>query len=287
LVRGTVKTLLADHEVYVADWHNARDVPADAGPFGLDDYVQHIIDFLEEIGSDTHIVAVCQPCVAVLAAAAIMAEDDRPAQPKSIILIAGPVDARVNPGPVNEFATKYSARTLERLAITTVPWPHAGAGRRVYPGFYQVMGFMGMAPRRHLSAFASLFVDLAKGHDAEAARTRDFYEEYFAVLDIAAEFYLDTTTVVFQGHHLARGEMVWKGRKVDPAAITSALMTIEGENDEFCPPGQTQAAHDLCPNIPTERKHQLLQEGVGHYGVFSGSSFENKVYPEIRAFFAG
>jgi polyhydroxyalkanoate depolymerase len=286
LVRSTVRTLLPDHEVYVADWHNARDVPADAGPFGLDEYIEHLMGFLREIGPGTHMLAVCQPCVPVLAAAALMAEDGDPAEPQSVILMAGPVDARVNPGPVNDFATKTSPKLIERAAITTVPWPHRGHGRRVYPGFLQIVGFMGMAPGRHVSAFKGLFRDIATGADGDAQRTISFYDEYFAVLDIAAEFYLETSRAIFRDHDLARGELRWRGRQVDPGAISSALLTIEAENDEICPPGQTFAAQELCTGIPAERKRHHLQPGVGHYGVFSGSRFEQDIYPEIRRFIA-
>lgn len=286
LVRGTISTLLPDHDVYVADWHNARDVPVSAGRFGLDDYIEHLIDFLAEIGPGAHLMAVCQPCVAAIAAAAIMAEDDHPAQPRSLVLLAGPVDARINCGPVNRYAQKQTAEALEKRAIVTVPWPHAGAGRRVYPGFLQVLGFMGMAPKRHLSAFAGLARDVARGRDDDADRTKTFYKEYFAVLDIAAEFYLETARAVFIDHDLARGELEWRGRRVDPAAIRTALMTVEAENDEMCCPGQTRAAHDLCTGIPAARRREHLQPGVGHYGVFSGSRFESEIYPEIRDFIA-
>lgn len=284
LVRPTVRTLLSDHEVFVADWHNARDVPVSAGRFGLDEYVEHLIEFMDAIGPGAHLMAVCQPCPAVLAAAALMAQDDHPAQPESIILMAGPVDARRNPGPVNRFASKQSLDSLERRVITTVPWPHRGAGRRVYPGFLQVIGFMGMDPGRHVSAIAGLVRDFASGNDEDAERTRAFYNEYFAVLDITAEFYLETARAVFIEHDLARGRMQWRGRRVDPSAIRSALLTIEAENDEMCPPGQTHAAHDLCTGIPPSRKRHHLQPGVGHYGVFSGTRFDREIYPQIRSF---
>lgn len=286
LVRGTIRTMLPDHDVFVADWHNARDVPPSEGRFGLDEYIEHLIDFLTAIGPGAHLMAVCQPCVPVIAAAALMAEDDHPAQPSSAILLAGPVDARVNPGPVNRFAQQQSLASLERRAIVTVPWQHRGAGRRVYPGFLQVSGFMSMDPRRHLSAFAGLARDVARGNEADAERTKTFYDEYFAVLDIAAEFYLDTARAVFMDHDLARGRLEWRGRTVDPGAIRTALMTIEGEDDEMCPPGQTRAAHDLCSGIPAGRKRHHLQPGVGHYGVFSGSRFEREIYPEITSFVA-
>jgi len=286
LVRGTVRTMLRDHDVYVADWHNARDVPVAAGRFGLDEYVEHVMDFLRAIGPGAHLVAVCQPCVAAIAAAAILSEDGDPAAPASLTLMAGPVDARVNPGPINAFTEKHSIERLEQRVLTTVPWPHKGRGRRVYPGFLQVAGFMAMAPRRHMSAFRGLAGDLARGRDAEAARTQDFYEEYFAVLDLAAEFYLETARVVFMEHHLARGCMRWRGRAVDPSAITSAVLTVEAENDELCPPGQTAAAHALCTGVPPERHRHHLHPGVGHYGVFSGSRFQREIYPVIRDFVA-
>jgi poly(3-hydroxybutyrate) depolymerase len=284
LIRATVTTMLPDHDVYVADWHNARDVPAGAGPFGLDEYIDHLIEFMEKIGPGVHLVAICQPGVAALAAASLMAQDDNPAQPQSLTLIAGPVDARVNPGPVNQFAERKTLASLERL-VTRVPWPHAGQGRRVYPGFLQVVAFMSLDPMRHMSAFAGLFTDVVRG-DHAAERTKKFYAEYFAVLDVAAEFYLDTARKVFIGHHLADGRMEWRGRPVDPAAITSALLTVEGEKDELRPPGQTEAAHGLCTAIPDHRKHHHLQEGVGHYGVFSGSRLEQPICPRIASFIA-
>jgi polyhydroxyalkanoate depolymerase len=286
LVRGTVRTLLPDHEVYLADWHNARDVAPEDGRFGFDEFVEHLIEFMAAIGPGGHLMAVCQPCVSAVAASAIMAEDGHPAAPASLILMAGPVDARVNPGPVNELAGRRSLDTLARTVITTVPRPHTGAGRRVYPGFLQVTGFMGLAPSRHLSAFAGHFRDVAKGDHAAATRTRTFYDEYFAVMDIAAEFYLETARAVFKDHDLARGELYWRGRNVDPGAIRSALLTIEAGRDEMCPPGQTHAAHDLCTGIPAERKRHHLQPDVGHYGVFSGSRFEQDIYPQIRSFLA-
>jgi polyhydroxyalkanoate depolymerase len=226
LIRATVQAFLPDHDVFVADWHNARDVPVRAGRFGLDEYIAQLIDFLAKIGAGAHLVAVCQPCAPALAAAAIIAEDGHEAQPRSLVLMAGPVDARVNPGPVNRFAAGRSLGLLERTVITTVPWPYEGTGRRVYPGFLQAAGFMGMAPRRHISAFLGLMRDTAAGAEDAAARTREFYEEYFAVLDVTAEFYLDTARAIFQDHDLARGRLRWRGRLVDPAAITSALLTI-------------------------------------------------------------
>jgi polyhydroxyalkanoate depolymerase len=284
LLRGTVRTLLPDHDVYITDWHNARDVNPEDGRFGLDEYIQHLIDSLAAIGPGTHLMAVCQPCVPALAAAAIMAEDEHPARPESLVLMAGPVDARVNPGKLSGFASRNSIRRLERSVIATVPRPYAGAGRRVYPGVLQISGFMGLDPRRHADAFRGMFSDVAGGRDA--SRTREFYAEYFAVLDVAAEYYLETVRAVFQDHDMADGRFECSGRRVEPGLITAPLLTIEAANDELCRPGQTEAAHRLCTGIPEELKQHHLQPGVGHYGVFSGSRFEAEIYPEIRSFIA-
>ena len=258
LVRDTVDTMLPDHDVYVADWHNARDVPVAAGRFGLDEFIEHIMVFLGEIGPGAHLVAVCQPCPAALAAAALMTEDGHSAVPQSLVLMSGPVDARVNPGSINRYAHLKPAALRERSVITTVPKQYAGHGRRVYPGFLQLAGFIGLDPTRHASAFASFFLDIAAGREP-SGRTRPFYEEFFAVLDLAAEFYLDTSRAIFRDHDLARGELRWRGRPVDPSVIQSALLTVEGADDELCPPGQTQAAHALCTGVPEARKRHHLQ----------------------------
>ena len=286
LVRPTVRRLLSDHDVFVADWHNARDMPVSAGRFGLDEYVDHLIEFMDAIGPGGHLMAVCQPCPAVLTAAAMMAEDNHPAEPASLILMAGPVDARRNPGPVNRFACKQSVGKLERRVISTVPWPHRGAGRKVYPGFLQVAGFMGMNPGRHVSAIGRARAGPRLRQRRRREATQAFYKEYFAVLDVTAEFYLETARAVFIDHDLPRGRTKWQGRRVDPSAIRTSLLTIEAENDEICPPGQTQAAHDLCTGIPAERKRHHLQPGAGHYGVFSGTRFDREIYPEIKSFVA-
>lgn len=283
LLRGTIGPLLADHDVFVTDWHNARDVPPSAGRFGLDEYVDHIIRFLETIGPGAHVLAVCQPCVQVLAAVAVMAEGGNPAQPRSMTLMAGPVDTRVNPTKVNELATGKPIAWFEENLIATVPGRHKGAGRRVYPGFVQLLAFMSMNIERHVKAHLDLHDHLAKGEREKAAAIKAFYDEYFAVLDLPAEFYLETVRDVFQEARLAKGELTFLGRRVDPGAIRrTALLTVEGERDDICALGQTAAAHDLCSGLRPYLKRHHMQAGVGHYGVFSGRRWENQIYPIVR-----
>lgn len=283
LLRGTVRTLLADHDVFITDWHNARDVPLLAGRFGFDDYVTHVIRFLEAIGPGAHVLAVCQPCVQVLAAAALMAQGDNPAVPRSMTLMAGPVDTRVNPTRVNQLANERSIDWFERNLISTVPFPHAGAGRRVYPGFVQLTAFMSMNLQRHVKAHLDLHGHLARGETDQAGSIKSFYDEYFAVLDLTAEFYIETIDRVFQRPLLAMGELVVDGERVDPSAIRrTALLTVEGERDDICALGQTVAAHDLCSKLKPFRKRHHMQAGVGHYGVFSGRKWDGQIYPIVR-----
>ena len=283
LLRNTVKTLLMDHDVYITDWHNARDVPLERGPFGFEDYVETIITFLQVMGPGTHVVAVCQPCVQVLAASAIMAEADDPAQPRSMTLMAGPIDTRINPTKVNELAMGKPIDWFEKNLIATVPGRFSGAGRRVYPGFVQLSAFMSMNMDRHVKAHAELYENLAKGETEKAKATKDFYDEYFAVLDLAAEFYLETVQWVFQEARLPRGAMTYRGNKIDTRAIRrTALLTVEGERDDICSLGQTTAAHDLTPSLKAYRKRHHMQAGVGHYGVFSGKRWEHQIYPLVR-----
>jgi poly(3-hydroxybutyrate) depolymerase len=287
LIRPAIRTLLADHDVHALDWHNARDIPVDAGRFGLDEYIEHVMEALRHLGPDTHVVAVCQPAVPVLAAVALLAEDDDPPQPASVTLMAGPIDTRVNPNRVNNSATSKPLSWFERRVVDTVPGRYAGAGRRVYPGVVQLTAFMSMNPKRHLSAHARMYRHLVAGDTAAAASTRAFYDDYGAVMDVPAEFYLETVGRIFQQHDLPRGRFTWRGQRVDPGAIRhTALLTVEGANDDICSPGQTEAAHQLCTGIPEERKRHHLQEGVGHYGVFSGSRWEAEVYPVVREFIA-
>jgi poly(3-hydroxybutyrate) depolymerase len=283
LLRATVRTMLPEHDVFITDWHNARDVPLTAGRFGVDEYVDHLIKFLEVMGPGAHMLAVCQPCVAALAAAAAMAEAGNSAQPRSLTLMAGPIDTRVNPTRVNELAKTRSIEWFERNLIASVPLRHPGAFRRVYPGFVQLAAFMSMNIDRHVKAHRDLYENLANGEAEKAAITRAFYDEYFAVLDLTAEFYLETVRLIFQEHALARGRLEYRGRRVDPAAVRrTMLFTVEGERDDICAVGQTVAAHDLCSRLRPYRKGHHMQVGVGHYGVFSGKRWENQIYPLLK-----
>jgi poly(3-hydroxybutyrate) depolymerase len=283
LLRDTVRTMLADHDVYITDWHNARHVPLAEGPFGLDEYVDHLIGFIEALGPRTHLVAVCQPCVPVLAAVALMAARGHPAQPASMTLMAGPIDCRVNPTKVNELATSRDIGWFERHLIAHVPLRYPGALRRVYPGFLQLSAFMSMNLDRHVKAFSELYAHIADGDHERADVARDFYDEYFAVNDLPAEFYLETVQRVFQDFSLAKGELGVRGEPVEPAAIRrTALFTVEGERDDICAIGQTVAAHDLCTRLPPYMKSHHVQLGVGHYGVFSGRRWQQQIYPRVR-----
>jgi len=283
LLRATVNTMLAEHDVYVTDWHNARDVALSHGQFGFDDYIQHLIDFLETIGPGAHIVAVCQPCVAALVATAVMAQSQHPAQPRSMTLMAGPIDCRVHPTKVNELANSKPISWFEQNLIATVPTRFPGAFRRVYPGFVQLAAFMSMNIDRHVKAHKELYENLRDGEIEKAEATKAFYDEYFAVLDLTAEFYLETVRLVFQEHALPLGNLKWRGEPVEPRAIRrTMLLTVEGERDDICAVGQTMAAHDLCSGLrPYLRRHHM-QVGVGHYGVFSGQRWTSQIYPILR-----
>jgi poly(3-hydroxybutyrate) depolymerase len=282
-LRATVRTMLAEHDVYITDWHNVRDVASADGPFGFDDYIDHLIAFLEAIGPGAHMIAVCQPCVAALVAAAVMAQAGNAAVPRSMTLMAGPIDTRVNPTKVDELAQSKPMAWFEQNLIGTVPQRYRGAGRRVYPGFVQLAAFMSMNIDRHVKAHRDLYDDLVKGDLEKAQATKDFYDEYFAVLDLSAEFYLETVSLVFQEHALPLGTLEWRGCKVEPRAIKrTMLLTIEGERDDICAVGQTLAAHDLCSGLRPYLKRHHMQAGVGHYGVFSGKRWEGQIYPLVR-----
>jgi poly(3-hydroxybutyrate) depolymerase len=283
LLRTTVRTMLPEHDVFITDWHNARDVALKHGHFGFDDYISHLIRFLETIGPGAHIVAVCQPCVAALVSASVMAQADNPAQPRSMTLMAGPIDTRVNPTKVNLLAKSKSIDWFEQNLIARVPHRYGGGGRQVYPGFVQLAAFMSMNIERHLKAHRELYENLANGETAKAAQTKAFYDEYFAVLDLTAEFYLETVRLVFQEHTLPMGALTYQNRKVEPHAIRrTTLFTVEGEKDDICAVGQTLAAHDLCMSLRPYRKRHHMQAGVGHYGVFSGKSWQQQIYPMVK-----
>jgi poly(3-hydroxybutyrate) depolymerase len=283
LLRDTVRTLLVDHDVHVTDWHNVRDVPRGEGRFGLDEYTDHVVAFLAAMGPGVHVVAVCQPCVAALAAVALMSEDGHAATPASLTLMAGPIDCRISPTAVNALATSKPIAWFEKNLISTVPWRHGGAGRRVYPGFMQLSAFMSMNKERHADAFRAYYRNLVADEREKAEITRAFYAEYMAVSDLSADFYLETVRLVFQEHALPRGELTVHGRRVDPKAIRrTALVTIEGEKDDICAVGQTLAAHDLCASLRSYLRTHYVQAGVGHYGVFSGKRWQNQIYPVVR-----
>ena len=285
LLRATVQTLLRDHDVYVTDWLNVRDIPLSAGVFDLDEYVAEVIQFLEFVGPGTHLFAVCQPTVPALIAVALMAEDKNPAQPPTMTLMAGPIDTRVSPGTINELATSRDIRWFRDNVITYVPLRYRGRMRKVYPGFLQISGFMTMNIGRHVYSLTEMYANLVRGDTEKAKVTHEFYEEYFAMMDVSAEFYLQTIEKVFIDHHLPKGIMEWRGRPVKPACIKrTALFTIEGEQDDLCSPGQTLAAQELCTGIPPFKKKHHVQTGVGHYGVFAGKRWEKEIYPLCRDF---
>ncbi|MHB1305139.1 MAG: polyhydroxyalkanoate depolymerase [Acidiphilium sp.] len=283
LLRNTVEVMLPDHDVYITDWHNARDIPLAAGRFGFDDYVGHVTDFLQAIGPGGHVVAVCQPAVAVLAATALMAEAGDTAVPRSMTLMGGPIDTRRNPSKVNLLAKTRDIGWFEDNLLTTVPARYRGAGRLVYPGFMQLAAFVSMNLDRHLAAHLRQFRAIVTEDAASEAAHRKFYDEYQSVMDLTAEFYLETVERVFQRHDLPLGNLTVQGRKVRPEAIDRTfLFTVEGERDDICPPGQSVAALDLCARLKPARKRNHLQLGVGHYGVFSGSRWANEIYPQLR-----
>ncbi len=287
LLRDTVRTTLQDHDVYITDWHNIRDTPLSAGRFGLDEYTEHLITFLEVLGPGAHMMAICQPCVSALSAVALMSEDENPAAPASLTLMAGPIDCRISPTAVNKLATTKPIEWFEKNLISVVPWRYRGGGRRVYPGFIQLTAFMSMNKDRHVNAFKEYYANLTRADDEEAQQkaevTRTFYEEYFAVSDLPADFYLETVSRVFQTYDLPRGELMFRDRKVNPGAIRrTALLTVEGERDDICATGQTLAAQDLCTRLRPYMRTHYVQAGVGHYGVFSGRRWQNQIYPVVR-----
>ena len=285
LLRGTVEAFLPNHDVYITEWVDARMVPLADGHFDLDDYIDYVVSMLHALNGDTHVVAVCQPSVPVLAAVARMEAENDPYVPLTMTLMGGPIDTREHPTVVNALAEQRGIDWFRRHVITKVPFPHPGFMRDVYPGFLQLNGFMTMNLDRHIEAHKNLFRHLVEGDGDSAQKHREFYDEYLAVMDLTAEFYLQTVETVFIRHALPRGEMTHRGAKIDTAAIRRvALLTVEGEFDDISGVCQTQAAHKLCVNIPADMKAHYLQEGVGHYGVFNGSRFRSEIAPRIGDF---
>lgn len=287
LLRGTVEALMPRHEVYITDWIDARMVPLIDGRFDLDDYIDYVIEMLHFLGEDTHVIAVCQPSVPVLAAVALMDEANDPLAPRSMVLMGGPIDTRISPTAVNKLASEKGIDWFRQNVIMRVPFPHPGFMRSVYPGFLQLGGFMSMNLDRHVTAHKDFFKQLMQGDGDSAEKHREFYDEYLAVMDLSAEFYLQTVDTVFCEHALPLGEMRHRGRLVRPETIRNvALLTVEGEMDDITGKGQTQAAHVLCSGIPDDRRADYVQPKVGHYGVFNGSRFRAEIAPRISDFVA-
>lgn len=285
LLRDTVKSLLVDHDVYITDWHNARDIPKEEGTFGFDDYVSYIVEFLEELGSDTHLLAVCQPTVPALVATAYLEQNRSQYRPASLTLMGGPVDTHAAPTDVTTFAERHSIQWFEKNMIAQVPVQYEGSGRLVYPGFLQLTSFLSMNPEKHTRSHLELFQNLVSDNQEKSSRTTKFYDEYLAVCDLPARFYLETVDRVFLNRNLANGTMYYRGELIDPGAITRVpLLTIEGANDDISAPGQTLAAHDLCNGLRPEMKYHYLQQEVGHYGVFSGSRWREQIAPRVTSF---
>ncbi|MEO7504011.1 MAG: polyhydroxyalkanoate depolymerase [Sphingomicrobium sp.] len=291
LLRGTVERMLPKHDVFITDWRDAKNVPLEQGRFDLDDYVDYLVEFLEAIKGDgkdrPHMLAVCQPSVPALAATAIMAADRNPARPASLTMMGGPVDTRKAPTAVNTLATQRPHAWFQQNAIATVPVIYGGAGRKVYPGFLQLAGFMTMNLGNHLVSHWEMFKHLVEGDEEQAEATRDFYDEYMSVADMTAEFYLQTVDVVFQRHLLPKGEYMHRGRRVDVGAIKdTALLAIEGERDDISGIGQTRAALDLAGQLPKSKKQYLMAKGVGHYGIFNGRKWREQIAPVVEKFIA-
>ncbi|MEM9750015.1 MAG: polyhydroxyalkanoate depolymerase [Pseudomonadota bacterium] len=283
LLRGTVEAMLPEHDVYITDWTDARMVSISDGRFDLNDFIDYLIEFFDEMGPKAHGVAVCQPGPGLLSAIAVMSEDGHHALPSTMTVMGSPIDARCSPTVANQLAMERSTDWFEGNMIYTVPWPYPGVLRRVYPGFVQLYSFMSMNSDRHLNAHYDFFTHLVEGDGDSVQKHRKFYDEYLSVMDITEEFYMQTIIDVFQEFKLAKGLLEHRGRRVDLRAIDNvSLLTVEGENDDISGIGQTQAAHDLCVNIPKDRKFDYVQAGVGHYGVFNGSRWRTEIQPRVR-----
>jgi len=287
LLRGTVARMMPAHEVYITDWRDARDVPLEAGRFDLDDYIDYLVEFLEFIGPGAHMLAVCQPSVPCFAAAALMSQANNPCRPRTLTMMGGPIDTREAPTAVNIMATQRPLAWFEHNVVAAVPFQYRGSGRKVYPGFMQLAGFMSMNLGNHLMSHWEMFKHLVSGDGESAEATMDFYDEYRSVCDMTAEFYLQTVDLVFQQHALPKGEMVHRGTRIDPAAITDvALLAIEGERDDISGLGQTRAALTLTPKLAKAKKRYLMAENVGHYGIFNGSKWRDRIAPVVEEWIA-
>ncbi len=287
LLRGTVEAMLPYTDVYITDWHDARLIPLREGTFSLDDYIDYVIGIIEQFQGDVHVMGVCQPGVPVMSAVALMEARSHPFLPRSVILKGSPIDTRISPTAVNKLAEEKGINWFRRTVITSVPWPNRGHGRLVYPGFLQLTGFMAMNLDRHMNAHKDLFVNLVRGDGDSVDKHKEFYDEYLAVMDLAAEYYLQTIDQVFVKHQLPKGEMHHRGQLIDMSAIRHvALMTVEGEKDDITGAGQTEAALHLCTNLPRSKKLHYTQPGVGHYGIFNGSRYRQEVVPRVVAFMA-
>nr|WP_137677434.1 polyhydroxyalkanoate depolymerase [Parerythrobacter lutipelagi] len=283
LLQGTITAFAQYFDTHITDWKNARDVPLSEGEFGFDEYVDHLIAFIEAMGPGTHLVATCQAAPPAMVAAAILAKRNPELVPPTITLMGGPVDTRINPGKINKLSNKLPLKLFELNNIHKVPPGYPGSGRRVYPGFYQLTGFIGLNPKPHFRQYAQFAKNSIRGEEEATDKFRSFYDEYFAVLDMTEEFYIESLRKVFMEHHIPRGLMEYRGEKVDFASVEGMrVLTVEGANDHLCPPGQTEAAHHIFSGIPAKHKHNHIQEGVGHYGVFSGSKFAAEIFPVIR-----
>jgi len=285
LLKATIERLIVDHDVYITDWLDAKNVPLSEGEFSFDDYVTYVVDFLKEIGGNTHVLAVCQPAVQALIATAVLAKEKSPVTPKSLTIVAGPIDTSINPNELNKYASEKDLSWFENNVIMTVPNRYAGAGRKVYPGFIQLSSFIAMNMESHVKKHKDYFSDVFNGKEEQSNSHRNFYDEYLSVLDLNGKFYLETIDRVFINQDLANGKMSYDGELIDLSVITdTALHTIEGQNDDICSIGQTQAAHALCSGIPNKNKLDQVFEGVGHFGTFSGSAFRNRIAPSIAEF---
>jgi poly(3-hydroxybutyrate) depolymerase len=285
LLEDTIRGFTRDFDTYITDWKDAKQVPAKAGAFGFDDYVEHVMEFLKVLGPNAHVVATCQAAPPAMVATAVLTERKAKHVPLTLTLMGGPIDTRVAPNMLTKLTEKVPFKLFEKLNIHKVPPGYPGAGRRVYPGFYQLAGFIALNPKPHLRQYTQFPKNSMKGDEAALQKFRDFYDEYLAVLDMTEAFYLDTLKKVFFEHHIPRGILEFRGKLVDFASVKNVnLLTVEGANDNFCPPGQTEAAHDVFSGIPATKRKNYIQEGVGHYGVFSGSRFQKDIYPVIRDF---